>query len=202
MFPLSSVLLPHMPYPVRIFEERYLVMLARVLQDDSNRFGIVLIERGTDAGGGDARFGTGCVGVIQEVEGEDGAVIVLLRGTERFRIVDRLPDDPHPLATVEYLDELEWDDDLLFVLERAEQIVRRTLALASEYADSMLPADVDLVDEPVARSWQLAGISPLGELDRLTLLRSESLRELLDGIIESTLAVEQTIGAVWGEDPE
>ena len=52
LFPLSSVLLPHMPLPLRIFEDRYLVMLARVLQEEPSEFGQVLIERGQESGGG------------------------------------------------------------------------------------------------------------------------------------------------------
>jgi Lon protease-like protein len=53
MFPLGSVLFPHMPLPLRVFEERYLVMLSRILADDPAEFGVVLIERGQEVGGGD-----------------------------------------------------------------------------------------------------------------------------------------------------
>ena len=56
MFPLSSVLMPYMPLPLRIFESRYLVMLGRLLDDDDPQFGVVLIERGPEAGGGEQRF--------------------------------------------------------------------------------------------------------------------------------------------------
>ena len=56
MFPLASVLFPGMPMALRVFEDRYLVMMSRVLQQDSPEFGIVLIERGSEAGGGEQRF--------------------------------------------------------------------------------------------------------------------------------------------------
>jgi Lon protease-like protein len=46
MFPLASVLFPAMPVALRVFEDRYMVMLSRVLQREPAEFGIVLIERG------------------------------------------------------------------------------------------------------------------------------------------------------------
>ena len=56
MFPLGTVLFPHTPLALRIFEQRYLMMLGRVLDDDEPSFGVVLIERGSEAGGGDQRI--------------------------------------------------------------------------------------------------------------------------------------------------
>ena len=55
IFPLQSVLLPGMPVVLRIFEPRYLFMFERVLEG-SGEFGVVLIERGPEVGGGDRRF--------------------------------------------------------------------------------------------------------------------------------------------------
>jgi len=48
MFPLNSVLFPYMPLRLRVFEERYLMMLADLLQREDARFGVVLIERGRE----------------------------------------------------------------------------------------------------------------------------------------------------------
>ncbi|UTT67303.1 hypothetical protein NMQ01_06210 [Janibacter sp. CX7] len=49
----------------------------------------------------------------------------------------------------------------------------------SGYRSPALPADIELADDPVTRSWQLAWVAPLGALDQLTLLRSASVSELL-----------------------
>ena len=43
MFPLGTVLFPHMPLRLRVFEQRYLVMLSNLLQSDNAEFGVVLI---------------------------------------------------------------------------------------------------------------------------------------------------------------
>ena len=52
MFPLNNVLFPHTLLPLRIFEPRYLQMIAEC-EDGALPFGVVLIERGFEVGGGD-----------------------------------------------------------------------------------------------------------------------------------------------------
>ena len=52
MFPLGSVLFPHMPLPLRLFEPRYLKMLGDLLEQPDPEFGVVLIERGHEVGVG------------------------------------------------------------------------------------------------------------------------------------------------------
>ena len=68
MFPLGSVLLPGMPLALRVFEPRYVELLSTVLGDTDREFGVVLIERGSEVGGGDVRFGAGTVARIETVE--------------------------------------------------------------------------------------------------------------------------------------
>jgi len=195
LFPLSSVLLPHMPLPLRIFEDRYLIMLSRVLQQEPSQFGQVLIERGQESGGGEARFEIGTVARITSLQAEEGAIGLVSRGAERFEVVRWLDDNPYPRAIVRFLDELHWDDDLVPLLDRAESTVRQVLATASEYSDITWPSDVELSDDPLELAWQLAGISPLLELDHLQLLRATSARELLEQTIEYTLAAELMLGS-------
>ncbi|WP_415830929.1 LON peptidase substrate-binding domain-containing protein [Janibacter anophelis] len=55
MFPLGTVLLPGNPLPLQVFEPRYLAMLRDIAGGDG-RFGVVLIERGFEVGGGDQRL--------------------------------------------------------------------------------------------------------------------------------------------------
>ena len=43
MFPLGSVLFPAMPLALRVFEERYLKMMGTILEEETPRFGVVLI---------------------------------------------------------------------------------------------------------------------------------------------------------------
>jgi Lon protease-like protein len=67
MFPLSSPLMPHTGVPLHVFEERYRIMV-RTCIDDDRRFGVVLIERGAEVGGGDERADVGTLAEIADAE--------------------------------------------------------------------------------------------------------------------------------------
>ena len=200
MFPLGAVLFPYLPLHLRVFEERYLIMLSRMLEREAAEFGVVLIERGQEVGGGEHRFGFGTVAQITELGAQEGFVVLVAQGERRFEVVQWLEETPHPRASVQDLPELEWDDSLLPLRERTEQLVRRTLAQASEFSERQWPADVELSEDPVAAAWQLAGIAPLGELDQMSLLRATSMEGLLNEVIEATTAAALTFSAPWPED--
>ena len=200
MFPLGSVLLPAMPLQLRVFEERYLLMLSELVAAKDARFGVVLIERGFEVGGGDHRFGTGTVADILQVVAEDGVVGLAAQGSTRFEIVEWLDDAPHPRAEVRVLPDLVWDDALEPLLVETEQLVRRTLAEASEFAETGWSPDVELAEDPMDRCWQLAGITPLGDLDRQSLLRVASTEELLHRTAELTRDARVPFSMPWPED--
>ena len=100
MFPLGTVLFPGMVMPLQVFEPRYKVMVAEVLAGDGE-FGVVLIERGSEVGGGDTRFDVGCrARVIETRATDDGRFLLAAVGTGRIRIEQWLDDDPYPRALV------------------------------------------------------------------------------------------------------
>lgn len=186
MFPLGSVLFPAMPLQLRVFEERYLVMLSELVRTQAPRFGVVLIERGFEVGGGEQRFGVGTVAEIVQVAAEQGVVGLAAQGGARFEVVTWQADDPYPRAEVRWLDELVWDPALEPLRAETEQLVRRTLALASEFTQDVWAADVALADEPVPALWQLAAVAPLTALDQVALLRARTAEELLTRLAELT----------------
>ncbi len=202
MFPLGSVLLPGMPLPLRVFEPRYVEMLSTVLGASDREFGVVLIERGSEVGGGDTRFGVGTVASIVTVEIGNASIGLVARGTARFEVVDWLDEDPFPRARVREIPPLGVDADDLDALTAAERVVRDTLTRSSEFVELRWPADVALSDEPAERLWQLAGIAPLGPLDQQALLRSATAAELIARLVEETRAAEESIAAGWTGDPE
>ncbi|WBU38106.1 LON peptidase substrate-binding domain-containing protein [Homoserinibacter sp. YIM 151385] len=202
MFPLGAVLFPSMPLAVRVFEERYLAMLAEVLPLDPPEFGVVLIERGREVGGGDARFGVGTVARISELETGEGFVALLGVGTRRVEVVDWLVDDPYPRAVVRELGPLAWDEAHRELLVATERTVRAALAVASEYRELPFAPDIPIADEPVAAAWQLAAIAPLGQLDQVRLLGSTSVQELLERTAEATTAAVEQIAFSWDDDAD
>ena len=200
MFPLGSVLFPHMPLALRVFEERYVVMLSRILVDEPSEFGVVLIERGQEVGGGEHRFGFGTVAEIVQLEAKEGYIALVAQGGRRVEVVEWQGDDPYPRARIRELDELEWSDDMLPLLAQAEHEVRRTLALASEFADLPWSPTVEISEDPVEAAWQLAAISPLGPLDQVTLLRATSMKQLLLLLFKLTVDAAESLGDTWPVD--
>lgn len=202
MFPLGSALLPGMPAVLRLFEQRYLEMLAELIQTEPVQFGIVLIAGGAEVGGGDRRFEVGCVArVVQLMEGE-GFIGLVAEGEARFQIVEWLEDAPYPRARVRFMPELEWSEDLRGRLDESERVVRRALAQSSEFEEQRWASDTELSEDPVAAAWQLAGIAPLGELDRYILLRAETVDELLDATARLSAEAIETLSLKYADDGE
>jgi len=200
MFPLSSVLLPAMPLNLRIFEERYLKLLGDLMSTETPVFGVVGISRGPEVGGGERRMSTGTIASVSEI-GTTGEFLGLSSvGTQRFEVTSWMPDDPYPIAEVELLQDLVWEDVLTPELIRLESEVRRLLAFASEFGELAYGPDIELSDNPVDACWQLAGVLPIGELDRFDLLQSRSVQELMDRTRDIVVTAEETLREMLGED--
>ncbi|WP_199246010.1 LON peptidase substrate-binding domain-containing protein [Leifsonia sp. AG29] len=190
MFPLGSVLFPSVLIPLRVFEPRYLTMVGRLLDEvePGFEFGVVLIERGPEAGGGDQRASVGTMArLVSAAAGADDLLIVGA-GTRRFTVERWLDDDPYPRAELSMLPDLEWSEALAPLRTEAEAVVRRVIA---RVAEPQSDAGIELSDDPVAAVWQLAAIAPLGEYDRYTLLRSTSMGGLLRQMIDLVLEAEE-----------
>ena len=103
MFPLGSVLVPGLLLPLHVFEPRYRALVHDVLAADG-RFGVTLIERGSEVGGGDERTAVGTAAqIVQAEESPDGRWGILAVGEERIRVLRWLDDDPYPRAVAEPL---------------------------------------------------------------------------------------------------
>jgi len=184
MFPLDSVLLPGMPMPLRIFEERYLKLLGDLVTQENPEFGVVLIERGSQVGGGDKRMNIGTIASVTDIGTSEQFYGLESVGTQRFRVNAWLPDDPYPIADIDFLPDLIWEETLMPVRVHLETKARQLLAFASEFGDLQYGADVVLSDDPIDACWQLAGILPIGSLDQADLLECRSAEELLSRTYE------------------
>jgi Lon protease-like protein len=116
LFPLSTVLFPGMRLPLHIFEERYRLLAARLLElPEPRRFGVIAIRQGHEVGedGVTALHEVGCVATIKQiVPHPDGRYDLAAVGTARFRLL-RLDDSlPYFQGEIEPLpDEEEPGDD-------------------------------------------------------------------------------------------
>lgn len=179
MFPLGSVLLPTMALVLHVFEERYRALTRHCLAGD-RQLGVVLIERGSEVGGGDVRFGVGTrARIVEAVESDDGRFGLGLVGLGRLRVDRWLPDDPYPQAEVSDLADGVPGPDALGYRVTLERTLRRVLALKAELGEPAAPATVQLDADPVVATYQAAALAPLGPVDCQRLLEGAGADERL-----------------------
>jgi Lon protease-like protein len=196
MFPLSSVLFPSMPLTLRIFEERYLKLLGDLMTTDTPEFGVPLVARGTEIDGGDNRMSVGTIATVTEIGTTDEFFGLESFGSRRFMVREWLPDDPYPVAEIEYLPDLVWDENLVPARVHLESAVRQLLTLASEFGNLVFGPDIELSVDPMGAVWQLAGIVPVGELDRFDMLCSQSAEELISRAYSITSEAQTVLRAM------
>jgi Lon protease-like protein len=105
LFPLQTVLLPEGRLGLRIFEPRYVDMVARCLRG-RNRFGVVAIREGAEVGPATA-YDYGTSAEIVDWQQEPGGLLgVLAVGREPFRLLEarREPDGLY-VGNIEWLPE-------------------------------------------------------------------------------------------------
>jgi Lon protease-like protein len=182
MFPLGTVLFPEGLLPLRVFEPRYRAMVTQCLEGD-RCFGVVLIARGSEVGGGDQRVSVGTRARIEQaVELPDGRFTVLAAGTGRLRVAEWLPEEPFPNAVVHEVP--EQGAPTADSLGEGLGALRQVSALLSELGrGSLVDSSVAVPDgEPERRSfgWQLCTAAPLGALDRQRLLEIDDPTARID----------------------
>ena len=196
MFPLGSVLLPAMPLPLRIFEQRYLKLLGDLVAFEKPEFGVVLIERGKEVGGDEKRMSIGTIASVTEIGTTQEFLGLESYGTQRFRVNAWLPDDPYPIADIDLLPDLIWDESLLPAKAHLETKVRQLLAFVGEFGNLQFGADIEFSDDPMEACWQMAGVLPVGPLDQLDLLGSQSADELISRTYEIVKTANETLTAM------
>lgn len=185
MFPLGTVLIPGGYLPLQVFEPRYRALVQDCLAG-APEFGVALIERGSEVGGGDRRFDVGCVArIVQVGELPGDRLAVAAVGTRRIRVERWLPDDPYPRAEVAEWPDPEPEAEIVDRLELVFSELRRVLGLAAELGESVPSvADVKLMDDPVDASYQLVSLAPVGPLDQMGLLGAPTVSDRLDQLAE------------------
>jgi hypothetical protein len=106
LFPLKTVLFADGPLALRVFEPRYLDMVARALRGD-NRFGVVAIRSGSEVGEAET-YDVGTAAEIVDWDQEAPGVLgIRAVGRETFRVErrSRAPDGLY-VGSVEMLDDV------------------------------------------------------------------------------------------------
>jgi hypothetical protein len=152
IFPLPNVVLfPSVFLPLHIFEPRYREMLSDALRGD-RIIGMVLLKGGRD----DIEepppvYPIGCAGLVSHAETlPDGRSNIILRGLQRFRIVEEATDLAYRRAQVEALPEVTSDTaraEIRATRSRLESLLAGRLETTG--GEAMVPGDMgdeDLVN--------------------------------------------------------
>ncbi len=188
MFPLGTALLPGAVLPLHVFEPRYRQLVHDILdggEGEPPEFGVVMIERGREVGGGDVRRDVGTVAGVIDLRGlADGRYALVAVGGRRLRVNAWLPDDPYPLADVD-----PWPDDDLGIIdvEAAAQMVadlhQRVRDLNEEVrslGEVTPPPDAEIAADPHLALYHLGSLAPLGPADRQRMLEAPTLARRLE----------------------
>ena len=184
LFPLpDGALLPGEFLSLHVFEPRYRAMLADALAGD-RIIGMTLLQPGFEVEyqGRPAVYPIGCAGVITHSERlPDGRSNLVLRGIEKFRIVNEDASREYRLAHVQPLPEIASDADKQ-LLKRKRQRLEALLVVAIERggADPRFPAAIPDEDLVNALS-QYLGLDPV---ERQALLERDGILARCDGLIE------------------
>jgi len=176
VFPLSHVLLPGMPLPLHIFEERYRQLLTDVQSGPGPAaFGIIALRSGVELS---ATWADGTEPQIEEIGTlaeilevapyDDGASDLLTVGSRRFRVLELLTGQtPYLRARVDWLDELDGDlhpGHVALTRRLCADYLASLSRLTGRSSDEELPRDANLL------SYHVAGQLPLATRDRQDLL--------------------------------
>ena len=177
MFPLGTVLVPSGVLPLRVFEPRYRHMLEDLLSGN-REFGVVLIERGSEVGGGEVRSGIGTMAKILEArESGDGHWAVVAMGLQRIMVERWLPDDPYPMAEVRPFPDRPGpgvDPASYGALSDRLHCLLDGLAALGE----TVPSDrAEIAEDPALGSLQMAALAPLTPFDRQRILEVDRVED-------------------------
>ena len=188
MFPLGLVLVPRMVLPLHVFEPRYRALMQDVLAGDGC-FGVVLIERGHEVGGGDVRMRYGTrARILRAEELDDGRWIAVTVGTDRIRVQRWLEDDPYPRAEVDVMPEERAGPQAVPLRDGVATRLADVLALQAALGEGTgHPTDVSLAHDPVIASFQTVALADLTPLDAQQVLETDGVTDrlrLVSGLLD------------------
>jgi len=198
MFPLGSVLVPGELIPLHVFEPRYRQLVHDCLEG-SPELGIVLIERGSEVGGGDVRTDVGTLGRLADARAlPDGRWAIAVVGERRIRVTAWLDDDPYPRAEVELWPDPAPGADHDELLERVAASLRTTLTTLASKGTGGPPVTGPVAADPVLAGYQMIALAPIGPLDRQRLLAAPTPEARLEDL-DRMLAEVRELVALEGE---
>lgn len=170
LFPLNLVLYPGEELPLHIFEERYRDLVQYCLEHDVS-FGIVRAD-------GEQIADVGTTARIQEIvtRYDDGRMDIVVRGEERFRLVEIYDQKSYNTADVTLLE----DNGEGLDLDLKERVITQHMKLLELAGRTVRP---DLYENVEFLSYVLAQNAALSEEQKQELLELPSENERIQYLI-------------------
>jgi len=185
LFPLPNVVLfPNVFLPLHIFEPRYREMVADAVASD-RMIGMVLLRPGWEREyeGRPPVYTVGCSGVLTHVERmADGRYNLVLRGLERFRIVEEDHGRSYRRVSIEPLPETRLSADDRAAIRNQRSKLESMLSPAVERAGGDYRTPSAMSDEDLVNA--LAQYLDLEVLEKQALLQQPSLRTRAAALVE------------------
>jgi uncharacterized protein len=185
LFPLpTAVLFPNVFLPLHIFEPRYREMVADALASD-RLIGMVLLRPGWEPeyDGRPAVYPVGCSGVITHVERlADGRFNIVLRGLDRFRILDEDQTRAYRRAEVETLREPAVEVRDRPPLRALRQRLEALIAPSMERGGADVRTAPGMSDEDLVNT--LSQYLELDPIERQALLEIDGVLRRAEALIE------------------
>jgi len=192
LFPLNTVLFPHSRMQLHIFEQKYRQMISFCLAN-SMPFGIVLIRSGDEVGDTAEPYLVGTkVRILDTFHYEDGRYDLTVEGVERFRIREINTEAPYLRGTIESVEDIEEQDELLLA-QLTEEARSLGEMLVREHVDNKeFAIKILFPEDPGQLSFALANMLDFPPLRKQFLLelveasiRLETLIEVLNDLVRN-----------------
>ena len=181
LFPLNMVLFPGASLPLRIFENRYKVMIGECIEM-KQAFGVVLIKEGPEVGGTAQPHRVGTTARILKAEPSGQAMYhIQTVGERRFRILNIIDGNPYLKAEVEYMEEAA-TEDLGDLTHRVSASLSQYLQLVVSFKKGWIQT-VDTPQEPLALSYAASQAVTYPPMVGQYLLQIQSVKERLERVL-------------------
>ena len=182
LFPLNTVLFPGWPMPLHIFEPRYLEMV-RYCTEEKSPFGILLIKQGkAERDTAVVPHNVGCmVNITQMEQLEDGRLLIMAVGQERFRVRSLSRQKPYLVGEVERMPYLpEKTAPLQTAVDNLHPLVLSYLSQLTNLADNVELDPTQIPTEPEALSHMAASLLQVSLETKQSMLEAKKVSNLLN----------------------
>jgi Lon protease-like protein len=181
LFPLHTVLLPGAPLGLRVFERRYLDLVAECGRSGRG-FGVCMILDGEEVGSPATPAAFGVEARIEDFGSDRNGLLTLqVRGLHRFRVVRTRVRDNGLLVG-----EVQWcrDPAALPLLPQHAALATLLAELLDKVGGEYASANLRQLEDAAWVGWRLAELLPVSDERRLALLQEDDPHRRLDRVLE------------------